>query len=104
VISTRAFTTQLAALFLNTPLKSMDRLFAAVYAKSGRDSIAPQKLLRPLMLEVLYRVRSERMLVEQLGYTLLFRWFIGVSIHDGPWDHSTFSKPTSCTLGSKSLY
>jgi transposase len=77
---------------LNTALKAMDRLFAAMYAKSGRDSIAPEKLLRALMLQVLYGVRSERMLIEQLGYNLLFRWFVGVSIHEDPWDHSTFSK------------
>ena len=77
---------------LNTALKRMDALFAAMYASSGRDSIAPEKLLRALMLQVLYGVRSERMLIEQLGYNLLFRWFVGVSMEDDPWDHSTFSK------------
>ena len=77
---------------LNTALKGMDRRFEAMYADSGRDSIAPEKLLRALMLQVLYGVRSERMLVEQLGYNLLFRWFVGISMHDDPWDHSTFSK------------
>jgi transposase len=77
---------------LDAALKNMDRLFEAMYAKSGRDSIAPEKLLRALMLQVLYGVRSERMLVEQLGYNLLFRWFVGLAIHDTPWDHSTFSK------------
>ena len=77
---------------LNTALKGMDPLFEAMYAESGRDSIAPEKLLRALMLQVLYGIRSERMLVEQLGYNLLFRWFVGVSMHDDPWDHSTFSK------------
>ena len=77
---------------LNAALKAMDREFATMYAKSGRDSIAPEKLLRALMLQVLYGIRSERMLMEQMGYNLLFRWFVGVSIHDDPWDHSTFSK------------
>jgi transposase len=60
--------------------------------RGGRDSIAPEKLLRALTLQVLYGIRSERLLVEQLGYNLLFRWFVGVSIQDDPWDHSTFSK------------
>jgi transposase len=77
---------------LNEALERMDPLFAAMYAPAGRDSIAPEKLLRGLMLQVLYGVRSERMLVEQLGYNLLFRWFVGVSMQDDPWDHSTFSK------------
>jgi transposase len=77
---------------LNTALKGMDPLFKTMYAEDGRDSIAPEKLLRALMLQVLYGVRSERMLVEQLGYNLLYRWFVGVSMHDDPWDHSTFSK------------
>ena len=77
---------------LDRALKNMNPLFEAMYARSGRDSIAPEKLLRALMLQVLYGVRSERMLVEQLGYNLLFRWFVGVSIDENPWDHSTFSK------------
>ena len=77
---------------LNEALKRMDPLFAAMYAPAGRDSIAPEKLLRALMLQVLYGVRSERMVIEQLGYNLLFRWFVGVSMQDDPWDHSTFSK------------
>jgi transposase len=77
---------------LNTALKRMDAVFAGMYAAGGRDSIAAEKLLRALMLQVLYGVRSERMLIEQLGYNLLYRWFVGVSIEEDPWDHSTFSK------------
>ena len=77
---------------LNEALRRMDPLFATMYAPAGRDSIAPEKLLRALMLQVLYGVRSERMLIEQLGYNLLFRWFVGVSMQDDPWDHSSFSK------------
>lgn len=77
---------------LNVALKRMDSVFAAMYAAGGRDSIAPEKLLRALMLQVLHGVRSERLLVEQLGYNLLFRWFVGLSLQDEPWDHSTFSK------------
>ena len=77
---------------LNEALRRMDSLFATMYAPAGRNSIAPEKLLRALMLQVLYGVRSERMLIEQLGYNLLFRWFVGVSMQDDPWDHSSFSK------------
>lgn len=77
---------------LNQALKGMDAAFKAMYAESGRDSIAPEKLLRALMLQLLYAIRSERLVVEQLGYNLLFRWFVGVSMDDDPWDHSTFSK------------
>jgi len=76
----------------NTALKGIDPLFEAMYAESGRDSIAPENLLRALMLQVLYGVRSERLLVEQHGYSLLCRWFMGLSMHDDPWDHSTCSK------------
>lgn len=64
---------------LNAALLRMDRVFEAMYAKNGRDSIAPEKLLRALTLQVLYGLRSERMLVEPLGYNLLFRWFVGTS-------------------------
>jgi transposase len=77
---------------LNQALKGMDAALNAMYAESGRESIAPEKLLRALMLQLLYAIRSERLLVEQLGYNLLFRWFVGVSMDDDPWDHSTFSK------------
>ncbi len=77
---------------LNRALKDMDAAFEAMYAESGRDSIPPEKLLRALMLQLLYSIRSERLVVEQLSYNLLFRWFVGVSMDDAPWDHSTFSK------------
>jgi len=77
---------------LNRALKDMDAAFEAMYADSGRDSIPPEKLLRALMLQLLYSIRSERLVVEQLSYNLLFRWFVGVSMDDAPWDHSTFSK------------
>lgn len=77
---------------LNRALKHMDATFEAMYAEGGRESIAPEKLLRALMLQLLYAIRSERLLVERLGYNLLFRWFVGVPMEDDPWDHSTFSK------------
>lgn len=76
----------------NEALKRLDWLFDAAYAPIGKESIAPEKLLRALLLQVLYSVRSERSLMEQVQYNLLFRWFIGLSIDDPVWSHSTFSK------------
>src|SRR5438128_10834515 len=63
-----------------------------LYAKTGRPSIAPEKLLRALLLQALYSVRSERPLMEQLAYNLLFRWFVGLNMDDMVWDATTFSK------------
>src|SRR5439155_8470069 len=63
-----------------------------LYARAGRPSIAPEKLLRALLLQLLYSVRSERLLMEQLDYKLLFRWFVGLSMDYAVWDASTFSK------------
>jgi transposase len=69
----------------------LDGLFQARYAREGRPSIAPERLLRASLLQVVYSVRSERLLMEQLDYNLLFRWFVGLNIDDAVWDHSTFS-------------
>ena len=66
--------------------------FDRMYASSGRPSIAPEKLLRALLLQVLYTVRSERQLMEQLDYNLLFRWFVGLSMDDPVWDVTVFTK------------
>src|SRR2546423_9020982 len=66
--------------------------FGKLYAKTGRPSIAPEKLLRALLLQVLYSVRSERMLMEQLDYNLLFRWFVGLNMDDSIWDVTVFTK------------
>ena len=63
-----------------------------IYADSGRASIAPEKLLRAMLVQVLFSVRSERQLMEQVRYNLLYRWFIGLAIDDEVWDHSSFSK------------
>jgi len=79
-------------LLVNQALKRLNGLFGTIYADSGRASIAPEKLLRALLLQVLYSVRSERMLMEQMRYNLLFRWFVGLAIEDAVWDHSVFSK------------
>ena len=73
-------------------LLQMNRRFEELYAEGGRPSIAPERLLRGLLLQVLYTVRSERLLMEQLDYNLLFRWFVGLSGDEPVWDHSTFSK------------
>lgn len=72
-------------------LATMDAEFAAAYAKRGRPSIPPEFLLRALLIQILYTVRSERQLVEHLDFNLLYRWFVGLSIDDQVWDHSTFS-------------
>jgi transposase len=73
-------------------LKELSPHFAQLYSYTGRPSIAPEKLLRALLLQVLYTVRSERLLMEQLDYNLLFRWFVGLNMDDPIWDASTFSK------------
>lgn len=63
-----------------------------LYATTGRPSIPPEQLLRALVLQVLYSVRSERLLMEELDYSILYRWFVGLSLDEPVWDHSTFSK------------
>ena len=73
-------------------LEQLSPRFNRLYARAGRPSIAPEKLLRALLLQMLYSVRSERLLMEQLDYNLLFRWFVGLSMDDEVWDASTFSK------------
>ena len=73
-------------------LKDLDQRFDAMYAAQGRPSIAPERLLRALLLQVLYSVRSERLLMEQLDYHFLFRWFVGLSIDDPVWDVTVFTK------------
>jgi transposase len=73
-------------------LKGLSKDFDGIYGKTGRPSIAPEKLLRALVLQALYTVRSERMLMEQLDYNLLFRWFVGLEIDDPVWDVTVFTK------------
>lgn len=69
-------------LLVNDALKDLNGLFSTIYADSGRASIAPEKLLRALLLQVFYSVRSERMLMEQMRYNMLFRWFVGLAMED----------------------
>ena len=81
--------------WVNDALAKMDAKFEAMYEadiKGGRPSIAPEKLMRAMLLKVLYSVRSERQLVEQIQYNLQFRWFFGLAIEDSVWNHSVFSK------------
>jgi len=73
-------------------LKEMSRRFDAMYADSGRESVPPETLLKGSLLIALYSLRSERMLCEQLGYNMLFRWFLDMDMTRMPFDHSTFSK------------
>ena len=73
-------------------LKSLSPVFDRMYAPFGRPSIAPEKLLRALLVQVLYTVRSERMLMEQLQYNLLFRWFVGMNMDEPVWVATVFSK------------
>jgi len=76
----------------NAALTALSRDFAALYSGMGRPSIAPEKLLRAMLLQAFYSVRSERQLMERLEFDLLFRWFVGVGVDDPVWDHSSFSK------------
>ncbi len=76
----------------DSALAALSRDFAALYSGMGRPSIAPEMLLRAMLLQVFYSVRSERQLMERLEFDLLFRWFVGLGIDDPVWDHSTFSK------------
>src|SRR5271169_2989318 len=73
-------------------LGSLSAELDALYADSERPSIAPEYILRALLLQVFYSVRSERLLVEQIDYNLLFRWFVGLGMDDAVWNHAVFSK------------
>lgn len=73
-------------------LVALDGAFAELYEGTGRSSVAPERLLRASLLQAFYSVRSERQLMEQIDYNLLFRWFVGLGVDDPVWDHSTFSK------------
>jgi transposase len=72
--------------------RSMNQEFDGLYAKTGRPSIPPERLLRALLLQIFYSIRSERMLIEQLEYNLLFRWFVGMEMDEPVWNHAVFSK------------
>src|SRR4029077_8349787 len=77
---------------VNRALSTLSGEFSALYSRSGRPSIPPEKLLRAMLLQAFYSIRSERQLMERLEFDLLFRWFVGLGVDDAAWDHSTFSK------------
>lgn len=77
---------------VNASLVVLDGSFTALYARTGRPSIAPERMLRAVVLQMLYSIRSERQLVDRLEFDLLFRWFVGLGIDDAVWDASSFSK------------
>ncbi|MGY3611270.1 MULTISPECIES: IS5 family transposase [unclassified Bradyrhizobium] len=77
---------------VNEALSALGREFAGLYSPIGRPSIPPEKLLRAMLLQAFYSIRSERLLMERLEYDLLFRWFVGIGVDDAAWDHSVFSK------------
>ena len=76
----------------NAALNDLSRTFDELYTNFGRPSIAPEKLLRAMLLQAFYGIRSERQLMERLEFDLLFRWFVGLGVDDSVWDHSVFSK------------
>src|SRR5205085_11783804 len=77
---------------VNEVLAELSRTFGRIYARDGRPSIPPERLLRALLLQAFYSVRSERLLMDQLNYNLLFRWFVGLSADDPVWDATVFCK------------
>src|SRR5215471_20393056 len=77
---------------VDVALQEISAEFAQLYSRSGRLSIAPEKLLRALLLQCFYSVRSERMLMEQINYSWLFRWFVGLDMDEPVWNHAVFSK------------
>ena len=72
-------------------LATMTAEFEAVYSRNGRPSVPPEMLLKALLLQILFSIRSERLLVETIDFNLLYRWFVGLNLEDKVWDHSTFS-------------
>ena len=77
---------------VNTTLSAMSAEFDALYSPFGRESIPPERLLRALLLQAFYTIRSERQLVERIEFDLLFRWFVGLGVDDPVWDATSFSK------------
>ena len=77
---------------VDAALRGLSPAFEAMYSWTGRPSIPPEQLLRALLLQVLFSVRSERLLMEQLQYNLLFRWFVGLSMDDAVWVPTVFTK------------
>lgn len=87
-------------MIVNDALRSLDAEFDGLYAGEGRPSIAPERLIRASLLQVLYSIRSERQLMEQMDYNLLFRWFVGLGIDDTVWVPTVFTKNRDRLLGT----
>lgn len=81
-------------------LQSLSKELDRMYSHTGRPSVPPEVLLKSLLLQILFSIRSNRQLVEQLSYNILFRWFLGVSLEDRIWDHSTFSQNQERLIGT----
>lgn len=78
-------------------LRGMAKDCDALYAKTGRPSVPPERLLRAVLLQIFYTVRSERTLMEQMNYNLLFRWFVGLELDEPVWNHAVFKRTgTGC--------
>jgi len=86
---------------VNAALADMSAEFDALYPPTGRDSIPPERLLRALLLQAFFSIRSERQLVERIDFDLLFRWFVGLGVDDPVWDATTFTKNRDRLLGGE---
>jgi transposase len=86
---------------VDAALERLSPSFEKLYSHTGRPSVPPEKLLRALLLQILYSVRSEALLMEQLDYNLLFRWFVGLSTDEAVWDATTFTKNRDRLLGGE---
>jgi len=82
-------------------LESLSAEFDRMYSYTGRPSIPPERLLKALILQALYSIRSNRMLTEQIGYSILFRWFLGMALDEPMWDHSSFTQNQQRLIGSE---
>ena len=80
-------------------LAELEPAFESMYSERGRPSIPPEQLIRAVLLQILFTIRSERQLMERIDYDLLFRWFVGLQMDDGVWNHSVFSKNRDRLLG-----
>jgi len=87
-------------LMADKALSSLSGEFDQMYSHTGRPSVPPEVLLKSLLLQILFSIRSNRLLVEQLGYNILYRWFLGVSLEERIWDHSTFSQNQERLIGT----
>ena len=79
-------------MIVNEALAALAGDFSGLYSRLGRPSIPPEKLLRAMLLQAFYSIRSERQLMDRLEFDLLFRWFVGIGVDDAAWDDSTFSR------------